>query len=729
MLVTFDSKSHQSNKTIKQEGGTNSITSSVGGSPKDFNGNIIGIENKPIRIIDSRANLNKSKLSKRSKKGCITCKIRKKKCDETRPNCSDCFRLNKNCIWVDDNMSDDDIRELKDKVEMEESMSKLRKRKCKTNEEPKIPLEGDDGPSLYTEFNTNVKLRQNLFNEETLEVFKLNSPPDTFKRRKTENVANGHNNQENNGNISFNSLIQSPNSKGQILNNKIPLRTKNEIYYDDYLQFSLSNIRSILNEEVSSNEKNNDRNDDKALSVGFSNNLTDVLPSSPEGSLNDYIYNIKNFYIPSPTPSLSVMPDIPYFDPFLYNYYVEVLSNKASISPHSQNESNSYQKVFLPLAQKDKGVLYAILAWSAFHLGGKWVRDGLRFGESALSHLSETLKSLDEADPYNRQAIISNLATLLILCSVEICRGDVKNWSVYLNWGWKLLCKNGGILNFNASKEEYWLVSNFAYHDILASRSTRRATYFPSEQYDIVFEDVNGYSKGNLNPLLGVCKTLYKIIGDISMLSLDLQKRMENGCDEAEVQIEELDYDFVELSSPESVSSDLKDTFGIALHKVFSKVAEKSKRIEADLDKAKPESDELVGLTLDELELQLTLFEAFQLSAKLYLKQAVLKCNPSMLECRILQHDLLNCLDVLLGTPVQSSLVFPIFIAGVHCITPLSRDLMRARIKKFIDLYGPWNVQRVGMFLEIIWERYNDGNTVIDWHSLLDELEWDISFA
>ena len=80
-----------------------------------------------------------------------------------------------------------------------------------------------------------------------------------------------------------------------------------------------------------------------------------------------------------------------------------------------------------------------------------------------------------------------------------------------------------------------------------------------------------------------------------------------------------------------------------------------------------------VGLTDQELELQLTLFEAFQL-CKLFLRQSIMKCNPSMLESQVLNNDLIKCLDVLVGTSVQASLVFPIFISGIHCVSDTTRS-------------------------------------------------------
>lgn len=39
------------------------------------------------------------KVTKRSRMGCLTCRLRKKRCCETRPKCSECQRLRLNCQW------------------------------------------------------------------------------------------------------------------------------------------------------------------------------------------------------------------------------------------------------------------------------------------------------------------------------------------------------------------------------------------------------------------------------------------------------------------------------------------------------------------------------------------------------------------------------------------------------------------------------------------------------
>lgn len=43
--------------------------------------------------------LRASKVAKRSRMGCLTCRQRKKRCCETRPKCKECLRLRLNCVW------------------------------------------------------------------------------------------------------------------------------------------------------------------------------------------------------------------------------------------------------------------------------------------------------------------------------------------------------------------------------------------------------------------------------------------------------------------------------------------------------------------------------------------------------------------------------------------------------------------------------------------------------
>lgn len=847
--------------------------------------------------------------SKRSKKGCLTCKCRKKKCSEEKPICSDCKRLSKKCIWIDENMDEEEIRKLKEKVELEESNHKMRKRKSKkqdasdvrknnkkqdlhighnvleklpdifptkildsefsstglntmpsstnsnaltldqvrnqalnlpshllNNYEPKPrPLDYSYDPLAsninqlqndITHTNDNVihddglKLTQstvNLLNNPSTNdllssSFNFNTPSHNFDINLNEsNIRFTKNfNHPDNG---LNPLMepksaapespdplksfkyyQQPSPNSPTISNLMNPVDDNKQGQSIPKQFNLDDTQSTQLEslvELIDNKSGFESNKTPHSPSAFLSFLMDLKHYEPKlqllddethdqkNSKNQVVLRdqhtvLSNFSSLSPSnyehitdEIQNIMTPLPFWEPsyipvlssstanYLYNYYEHTLSKHVSISPKSQNESNSYQKVFLPLAHKDPGVLYAILGWAGHHLGGDWIKEGIKYSKLAVNHLSKSMFGIDDYnksplrlkatksstlrnDREDTNSIIIKMATLLILCGSEICKGDVSNWSAYLSWCWKILSENGGIFKFNTSKESHWLISNFAYHDLLSSSSNERGTYFPSEQYDLIFKDKEGYSRGNLNPLLGVSKELIKIIGDISTLVYDSKNQLDQyyNRDQSPFELHSLS------SSPRSVNgqdanddddddddalTDLSDHGKIS--RLLLAVIKKSKDIEHKIETCRPDPKDLAGLTDEELELQLTLFEAIQIAAKLFLRQSIMKCNPSMLECQVLNNDLIKCIDILVGSPVQASLVFPIFMAGVHSVTKHDRDLMTLRMENFIKVYGPWNLARAKYLMEKVWERNIEGNSVVDWYSILKELGWDINFA
>lgn len=699
---------------------------------------------------------------KRSRNGCLTCKVRKKKCKEDRPVCSDCKRLNKECIWIDyETMDEEEIARLRKKAQEDESSSKIRKRRPKVQ----VPAE------------TIVDIKRPLVKSPQHTVTHVLDPVDFGGQFQTEVHLGGITIQKRKPSVPSpyhmeNGFEPVKQPKLETLPPPLDLEYYRDIDGKDPLSPSvfLNFLRDLSQHQLSQERLPEAVESPKisdlvpAFNTSLSGQTPDQFsppfPISPNFSITSYLENIANNkspqlasllasslnaeFLPAPLPGLSIHPDLDADAMFLYNYYVDTLSRKVSIAPISQGESNSYQKVFLPLAHRDKGVLYGILAWSGFHLGGQWQREGLKYVDKALDHVNQSLIELKrkkdahtagEIDKVlskteSRQSILNKLATLLILCGAEICRGDVKNWSVYLSWGWKILYLNGGILNFNLNKEEHWLISNFAYHDILSSSTSERGTYFSPTTYDIIFDDPMGVARGNLNPLLGILKKLYKLIGDIYTLVYESRKSLKQYYSQT-AKVEE--YGAGVSTSPPSPTHDDGEDDELSTHgrlgKVLSTIIDKAMVVEKQIYEAKPDPRDLENLTDEDLELQLTLFEAFQLSGRLFLRQALLKFNPSTLESQVLANDLIKCIDILLETTAQASLVFPVFMAGIHCINETDRHLMKLRTDKFMQLYGPWNVVRVRHLMEKVWELNPDGDKVVDWLVILKELNWDINFA
>lgn len=697
---------------------------------------------RPIRIIEVNEYFHLMTKTKRSRRGCLTCKIRKKKCDETQPKCHDCVRLNKDCIWLDpQTMSEETMRRLREKVEAEESTHKLRKRQPRVTAtsgaeqvvrsvvEKPLAASVASTTSNGARFDGTPRLAPKLAPIDSAE------PPPSFiastitnkglpmtLRHSADYLA-----QLSPSLLSF--VIASQNLQAEPLDDEFSSRRP----------LSPSDLVSILNglDELG-----------PLVSPPPQDNLRRPCDGADKGTHEENLmFNsvrldhlrhkrwTSSMISPELYISPSILPNLSQKHHHLYRYYCDIVSKQISISPVSQTESNSYQKVFLPLAHQDEGVLNGVLAWACFHIGGEWSREGFKFVDKALDHISDNLQlSRHKQDLMNlhdafdleedRNSTIYKLSTLLILCGAEICKGDVKNWSVYLSWGKKILANHGGILNFNRTIEENWLISNFAYHDFLASSTGERGTYFPSEQYDLVLNCSSDFSRGRLNPLLGVCKELFRIIGDVGSLVFQSRKLANS-----------FGLDDMERSLPQvSANVDLDEFAARAGHHIncvslLSDVLATSKRLESAIENAKPTRGDLEDLTDEELELHLTLFEAIQIAAKLFIRQAVLKVNPSAIELQVLAAELIKCLDILVGTPVQASLVFPFFMAGIHCVSSSERLLMQRRISTYKANYVASNVGRVEYILEKIWASDPHGDSVVDWYRLLKELGWELNFA
>ncbi|CAH6718439.1 hypothetical protein CLIB1444_01S06744 [[Candida] jaroonii] len=696
MIITFDSK-----KSAKGKSNVNSSSNELSSTTNDSI--LLKNENKAFKSI------------RRSRNGCVTCKIRKKKCDEIKPLCSECKRLKKECIWVDhDKMDESKIKEIKKIVEKSESVNKLRKRK-------KTIVHGnlEDLPNAKRINSPGLSPILNHVKDE-FEIFDPLSPD----------------------NSSFNNALLSP-PFHQIVHNPIESCSRLEaIPHRQTINYNIPN-ETDAPEVIGEVNANNEKNEQQIAKI---NSLVAASPNSlsPLDFYNylrdfgvDFMqdYNIKspdspnfnqmfnNLTTPSPNFSLSPLPmKLDDRSLELYNYYVTVLSPHISVAPKSNaNDENHYQKVFLPLAHQDDGIMYSVLAWSSFHMGRHAsTEEGSRYLEKAIKHF-HSLTSND------KNTVIVKLATLMVLLGAEICRGDVVNWTQYMEWGSKLIQSNGGLSNFNRNKQEIWLISDFAYHDVLSSNLTERGAYFKVDEYKEVFN--HDLTSGISNPLFGIAKNIYPIIGEISHLAFETNENLKNLVNElnekniSDSPINEIDG----LEDIKETDSDLSNH--AKMNSLLISVIEQIKVLDNKIENAKPNKEDLYGLNEEEFEWQITLFETFKLSAKLYLRQSIGKCNPSTLESQVLNNDLIKCLDIVLGSPVESVLVLPVFIAAIHCVTKLQRNQMSRRIDGYIKTYGPWSNTRVKEVITKIWDLNPDGDKAIDWHAILKELGWEINFA
>ncbi|KAH3667918.1 hypothetical protein WICMUC_005131 [Wickerhamomyces mucosus] len=658
MLVTFHSKTQSQPSESSNTTELSNITRTQIPSTSSQDIDIIKKNIDPSTSSDSKSFNIKHQFLKNH--GCITCKIRKKKCSGDKPICSDCKRLNKNCVWIDENMSNEKIKEIRKRVKQEEEISKtLKRKKTKTN---------------------NV-IKSIDLNDDT-DKRNLKSLDDTIDKKDINDNNNIINDQDFNLTNSFEpKVIGSPSMifqsfKSNYLNNLFQPLSPNTLTY-----LSATNTPSSVSSSLNNNKDNDDFNfesfqfNDLFETNIKKNKVWNLKPLDLDKEYN----NIENneFFIDFnliQSPQLSPFPIDLQLDEIgikFYEYYKNHLSSIVSIVP---NESNYYKKIFLPMASTNKGILFTILAWSGYHLGGnEYITKADQYMELALNHLQNTQNFETEFE------ILQKLANLLIMCAVEICRGDVKKWPILLHWCFKIICKNGGLNSFISNKSSKWLIANFIYHDILTSSTNERGTYFPIEDYNKFLESNNIF-----DPLQGILKPLFKSIAEISS-----------------------------LASNNNNSNDLT----------------KIQKLKDNIINSKPNYIDLLNfVNEDEKFIQLKLFKTFKITSILYLRQSLLKINSSSLESQYLLKDLLDSLNYVLNSSVESSLCFPMFIASIHCIDE-DRILIINHLDQLIKRYNFKNLERIKFLILKIWDINSNGDKFINWFKIVKDLNWDISFA
>lgn len=394
---------------------------------------------------------------------------------------------------------------------------------------------------------------------------------------------------------------------------------------------------------------------------------------------NQFLPGLPNLHAQfSAFPPSSIAVNLDEDGRLMYDYFVNKLAAIICVSPE-----NSFLNVFVPMAWESEAVLCGLIAWASFHKDhGRQQDVGYKYLNRAMQNV---LAKFNSGDP-------SILSALLLICAGEICNGDVVHWNKHLSLAAKIINMNGGLGSFTTSKSLQWLASNFAYHDLLAASTTAsRNTHFPPAEY----EQIMRLSMGP-DTLLGCCQPLFQILAEISDLAVEAQK--------------------LYTSTMASVDQlrDLRNRAAAIEHKISLCV---------------PDRLSLMTLSSLDLERQMTLFEAFQLTAKIHLLQSVLRLNASSVEMQCLGQELLTTLDVVLGTPVEGGLSFPMFIAGVACPKGPERAKILNRFTKFYERNLARNIKRSCELLEEVWDRDEGGTKHIHWYSIIESRGWDLCFA
>lgn len=633
-------------------------------------------------------------ISSRSRKGCKECKRKKKRCDEIKPICGRCLKANVPCNWS-------------------EHQQISQKQKTRQRQEESFQLQIDN-------------LKQDVY----------------FSNICTPN--------EKNPNLSPYTSIASPQGVDQFytdlfyeelgLDNSSPIFTKNamssvELDENNSLYENCLSFHQELEQSDTENEK------------------CSFLLESLKERVDNSNYNISFFEINlNKYPSQKLLEGLKDSEIVYLNYYRNCVSQTVSILP---KESNFFLNLYLPLAEDNKSILYALIGWAGVFLNNDSdLNMPLNYIRKSVEISKQELKNKKS----NKKDKLAIFSLYTILCAVLICAGDVKEWYKYFKALHKFLLEqsNGDLKEIKKClgdfKETKWLISNFLYHDVLASISHINGTCFKMTEYCQILDvsistekdnpnlsEINQgteYGENNVLVSKNLPEKIYRDDLSLEIIDTDLVCDPLQGCVRPLFMlIGEITNTFVELKSTEKALKNFEKSshfneFLKLRNKTYCEIEKKYENLQLQLKNTKPHARSLCYLKSDkDLELHLTLFEAYRLSASIYLKTLVKKIPPASHEIQILVVELLPCISIIIGSKVQASLCFPLLVAGMSCITECDRFFIEEKVSQMSSSFPVKNFQRILVIIKHTWQINKEGLDCVYWFDVSKKFGWDLSLA
>lgn len=401
------------------------------------------------------------------------------------------------------------------------------------------------------------------------------------------------------------------------------------------------------------------------------------------------------------------------FQPFKYLniqglYFLDgFIANVAKKFSIGHESSNYILKTFYQLSEEHEAVSYALAAWGGVFIEGGFTENVNHFLGEAILKMSQEYPNLNNIA---KKDVYILLNYYLVYVGLQVCAGDVSQWHQIFHRTIDLVKKQGGLSSiiemFDCSNEIKWLLSDIQYHDILSLNTFHKGTLLPMEEYNSVFKEAKILELGNygLDPFQGCIQPIYLVLGEITSQAVELRHW--------QTQIE------------------YKGDMTLRLE--FYHKADKCYRdMSCKISDCIPNMEQMKLIKDDryELELHLTLFEIYLLTCQLCLNYLIKKLPANTLDMQLLLLNCLALIDILIGTKMKSALSFLLLVCGITCCSKSDRSNMLQRFETVSNDYKAGNVKLIKNIVEKVWERNQEGQFCIDWLTICQENNWNISFC
>ncbi|KZM19081.1 sequence-specific DNA binding RNA polymerase II transcription factor [Ascochyta rabiei] len=350
-------------------------------------------------------------------------------------------------------------------------------------------------------------------------------------------------------------------------------------------------------------------------------------------------------------------PDSSASDRRLLNYWVEHLSSLISIAPR-HGQPTPFQLHLTSMAHDSAALRSTVLSMAANHLALQTSEPSLRV--QAYRHQQDAIHLLQKLIQDPRQAHSEPaLATVLMMqVSARLFGEDDEASVVNHLMGAKAMITRRGVDERLDSSSARFLLSLFAYHDILSSISRGHRPLF---DHEADFKAVEGVEE-----MQSIAEVLL-IVARTSQLQHAIKVRREAGGDDP-------------LTEDEDATG--------------RHVQQKLLAMRLDAQRNRPHGSSDIRCTA----------EAYRHAAFIYLYRTWLGVGaPNPISVEHIQHCLAYLSRVDASSPLTSSHVWPLFTAGCEVIDGAQRQFVRDRFQDMYasKLFPSWN--RVMRDVEDVW--------------------------
>lgn len=369
--------------------------------------------------------------------------------------------------------------------------------------------------------------------------------------------------------------------------------------------------------------------------------------------------------------------------PMLLDHWVNSFSRVVSVLGPSDNSLVTY---LVPLAERSQLVLCALVGWAASHLsilGEPYVA----MTNAAVETVEAQVEAMSGgvADHVPEEKREESMMALLILGGIDVCRGDSRSWVERLPKTREILRAASATTNVCTSHTWRSIALNLVYHDVLSSLASSKTPSMPLDFY----QQILAASEYSPDAYMGLTMQIFSIIAETAVLAS-------------------------EVSALATTTTSLAPEQSRRLHAALSKH-------ESVLVKLKDLEVPAVAFTPDKVHL-IAAFQTYKFAAELYLRQTVLHTGSADLSSRILAQRTLQHLRLVLGSPSESQMLFPLFVVGVNTADQASRQEIVEMFNRFNERVKCGNIQAVYSLLLEVWKRDPEGDRYVDWRRIADEV-------